>query len=152
MSLKKAEQLKGDKGFKRWDLIIYAALAALIVAAAIGGAATANNSPLTGIRISVGDDTVFEYYFGNNSYKVYDGCVEVTENGGSLSLYITCGGGYNVVEIGEGKVRVTQADCFSKTCVKTPDIEDNSSFIYCSAHNLKIQPIDFEPKKEVPIG
>ena len=51
MSLKKIEQVKKDKGFKLFDLIIYGVVAVLVAVLFIVVFTTRDASPLTGVRI-----------------------------------------------------------------------------------------------------
>ncbi len=145
MSLKKVEQVKGDKLFRLADLIIYGVIAALAAALFFALFLTRDGGDLRGIRIYVRDKIVFEYDFEENSYEIKDGCAEITEKSGDvLILKITAENGYNIVRI-DGSARsvsVTEADCRSRDCVHTPPIADNGSIIYCSPHFLLIEPFN----------
>ena len=55
MSLKKVAEVKKDRGFKIWDLIIYGTVLLLAAALFIAVFATRNTDPLSGVRISVRD-------------------------------------------------------------------------------------------------
>lgn len=152
MSVEKVDELKKDKGFKKADLIIYGAVLLLIAVFLTVAFVLKDDSPLSGFRIYVDGDAVFDYEVGGK-YTVLDGCVKVTEKDGELELYIECGGGYNVVRIKEdGAVSVTDADCFAGTCIRMPEIRDSGGYIFCSAHSLLIQPKNYEPTQKVPIG
>ncbi|MCR5707953.1 MAG: NusG domain II-containing protein [Ruminococcus sp.] len=51
-------------------------------------------------------------------------------------------GGYNIVEIGEGNtIRISEADCPDKTCVKTGELSDGVPIV-CLPHKLVIKYID----------
>ena len=55
-------------------------------------------------------------------------------------------GGYNIVEIGEGNtVRISEADCPDKTCIKTGTLRYESVPIVCLPHKLVIKLVA-EPK------
>ncbi|MCM1236817.1 MAG: NusG domain II-containing protein [Ruminococcus flavefaciens] len=146
MSLKKVGQVKADKGFKIWDLVVYGVIAVLVVALFIVVFTTRDTSPLSGVRISVKNEVVYEYDFGKGEISKNGEYAEVlSENSEKLILKITAGGGYNVVEIDKGgAVKVTEADCGKGDCVFTPQIKDNGGIIYCSPHGLKIVPYDFD--------
>ena len=51
MSLKKIEQVKEDKGFRLFDLIIYGIIVLTVAALFIAVFATRNTDTLTGVRI-----------------------------------------------------------------------------------------------------
>ncbi len=148
MSLKKVGQVKADRGFKIWDLLVYGIIILIAAVLFVVVFTTRDTSPLTGIRIYSANDVVFEYNFVKSEYTVLDEtCVEVTDDGEEF-LLITLrfdGGGYNCVEIDKrGSVKVTSADCGKKDCTYSPEIKDNSGMIYCLPHRLKILPYGFD--------
>ncbi len=153
MSLKKVAQVKNDKGFKIWDLIIYGAVILLAAALFIAVFATRNTDPLSGVKISVRDGVfsgykvVFEYGF--NSEPVYDSeAVEVEVKGDILKVTVkTHGGGFNIIEINKRArtATVTDANCKSRRCVYTPTIKDNNRDIHCDTHGLKVEPFAYDP-------
>lgn len=53
-------------------------------------------------------------------------------------------GGYNLVLIGDGSVRVTDADCPDKLCVKQRSISKNGESIICLPHKLVVQIVSKE--------
>lgn len=154
MSLKKVEQVKKDKGFKIFDLIVYGAIVALVVILFIVVFATRDTDPLHGIRISVNNVAVFECNFDDGTYGALteDGTVTFEEpaKGEKLIVTVNIGDGYNVVEIDlEARVvRVIDADCRRNDCMYTKlnpvQIRDNNSVIYCSPHAMSIEPLNFE--------
>lgn len=77
------------------------------------------------------------------------GIVEIMQNG---QLLETCplsdsktipilyeAGGYNLILINEGTVKVTDADCPDKLCVRQKNISRNGESIICLPHRLVIQ-------------
>ena len=48
-------------------------------------------------------------------------------------------GGFNRVEIKDGQVSVTDADCPDKTCVKTGRIKDHGQTIVCLPHRVVVE-------------
>lgn len=48
-------------------------------------------------------------------------------------------GGYNLIMIQDGYVRVTDADCPDKLCVKQRSISQNGESIICLPHKLVVQ-------------
>ncbi|MDE6504274.1 MAG: NusG domain II-containing protein [Clostridia bacterium] len=141
MSLKKVKQVKQDKGFRLFDLIIYGAAVVLVAVLFIVIFTTQNKDPISGVRIYVSAEVVFEYEFGGQpSYK--DG-LEVKEDAEGLTVTVRGDKGYNVVYIDKQAktVKVTDADCRGKQCVYFAAIDDNSKLIYCSPHALRIEPL-----------
>jgi len=152
MSLKKVTQVKADKGFKIWDLVVYGAVLIIIAAIFLAVFLTKDESPLKGVRIYVQDTAVFEYDFQSGEYKNAESvAVEKEENG--LKITVSAGGGYNVVfiDLKEKSVKVTEADCGKRDCVYTAAITDNGGMIYCSPHKLRILPFDFEADDDIKI-
>lgn len=148
MSLKKIEQVKADKGFKIWDLIIYVIIAVLVAVLLTVVFTAFNREPLTGIRISAGSSTtlrynlIFEYEFGGE-VKVYSDTVSVEEDGKGLKVTVkTENNGINVIYIDKTKktAEMINANCRSKDCMLLP-INNNSGSILCNSHGLKIEPI-----------
>lgn len=148
MSLKKVKQVRADKGFKIWDLIIYAALIVLVVALFIAFVFTRPSSPLTSVTITYGfseeQRTVFSYNFVTDSFSLLDGA-HITinsEDGQSLTLTFTGEEGeYNTVYIDKTNhsVSVTSANCPALDCVHTAAITNDSSLpIICSTHRMII--------------
>ena len=145
MSLKKVDEVKADKGFKIWDLVIYGAIAALVVALFIALFVTRDSSPLKGIQISVKGEVVYEYDFEKGEVSRAE-CVQIQSSDGDLiTLKCEADEGYNIIEIYKGGgVRVTDSDCPSKDCVYTPKITDSGGIIYCHPHALRIIPYDYD--------
>ena len=142
MSLKKIEQVKKDKGFKLFDLIIYGVVALLVAALFIVVFTTRDKSPLTGVRIYVKTEVVFEYEFGKELPKELHSGVEVKEDGTGITVTIRNDGDLNVVYIDKDKktVKMQEANCRSKDCIYSPKIDNNSKFICCSAHGVRVEP------------
>lgn len=161
MSLKKVEQVKADKGFKVLDLIIYAAIAAIVAALIIVLAVTRDKNPLQGIRIRVENRVVFECNFDEGTYGALtdDGTItyEEPKNGEILIVTVHTESGYNVVRIDleQRIVRVTDADCRRNDCIystlnPTAQIKDNNSMIYCLPHAVMIEPLEYVPNFDTP--
>lgn len=51
-------------------------------------------------------------------------------------------GGYNIVEIKDGKICISEADCPDKTCVKTGVLRSEGVPIVCLPHKLVIKYTD----------
>ncbi|MDE6356623.1 MAG: NusG domain II-containing protein [Clostridia bacterium] len=128
MSLKKVTQVKADKGFKIWDLIIYGAVALIIAVIFIAVFVTRDASPLKGVKIYTDEVLVFEYNFTDGEYKNYSPqtvviiekplavqsvgshvilhdppvilrLAEESPAENTLKIKVTANGGYNVIEI-----------------------------------------------------
>lgn len=148
MSLKKIESVKKDKGFKIWDLIIYGVIIAMVAVTFTVVFTTRDTSPLSGIRIYTKGIAVFQYSFESGKYEVLSDTAQIEVNDGSdaLTVKITTGNDYNVVEIVKsGSVSVKEANCRSYDCIYASPIKDNSGFIICSPHALRIVPYNFDP-------
>lgn len=46
------------------------------------------------------------------------------------------GGGYNIVEIKNGEILISEADCPDKTCVKTGTLKSEEIPVVCLPHHL----------------
>ena len=142
MSLKKVAQVKADKGFRIWDLIIYGVIIVLAVVSFVVIFTTSNRDPLSGVRIYVKGEVVFEYDFEGKPKKFSD-VVNFEEKNGSITVFILADDGdYNEVYINvQAKtVKMADANCQNKDCLYFPVINNNSKFIYCSPHGVKIEP------------
>ncbi|MDE7379599.1 MAG: hypothetical protein K2N14_00980, partial [Clostridia bacterium] len=72
MSLKKIDQIKESKWFRVWDLIVYGIIAVLVVALFLTIFLTRDSSPVSGIKITHGGVTVFEYDYETDKYSKLD--------------------------------------------------------------------------------
>ena len=142
MSLKKIEQVKKDRGFKIFDLIIYGAVLVLVAVLFIVVFTTRDTSELSGVKITVGTEVVFEYEFGGEFNKKSDS-VTVEEDGKSITVTVTTDEGKNVVYIDKDKktAKMLDADCRGKQCMYFPELDNNSKYIYCSPHGVKVEPL-----------
>lgn len=141
MSLKKIGQVKRDKGFKIFDLIIYGAILITVAVLLIVIFTARDKSPLTGVRIYVKAEVVFEYAFGRE--PVYTGAAEVEEVENGLTVTVkTADGGVNVIYIDTSKrtVKMKEANCKGKQCLYFHAIDGNDKFIYCSPHGVRVEP------------
>lgn len=162
MSLKKIGQVKEEKYFRIWDLLVYGIIALMIAALFLTVFLTKDNTPSEGFTVRRSDKIIFTYYYASGDYEadLTDGTVEIgEEDGGKLyvTFYTPDGSGYNVILIDkvEKSVKVVDADCSShKDCVYTPAIDDNSSIISCPPHRLLIEPLgrETDDPQEIPLG
>ena len=70
MSLKKVEQVKKDKFFKIWDVLIYGIIAAVIVSLFLAVFFTADHSELREVQAFYRDELLFTYNFPNDELTV----------------------------------------------------------------------------------
>ena len=142
MALKKIEQVKKDRGFKLFDIIIYGAVLILVAVLFIVLFVSRDTSNLTGVKITVKGEVVFEYGFGEEPQAFTDAVtVESDEKG--ITVTIITDGDKNVVFIDTDKktAKMIEANCKGKQCMYFAEMDDNSDFIYCSPHGLKVEPL-----------
>ena len=165
MSLKKVEQVKKDRFFKIWDVLIYAVVALVIAALFLTVFLTRDTSALTGVEGYYNNSLAFSYDFEKQSLNiVLTANVRETEGEEGTVTLIFCedGGsfdemrGYNIIVIDRSArtVKVTQTDCSNREdCVHTPAIQDSSGSIVCTPHRLRIIASDYASDGEnLPIG
>ena len=56
-------------------------------------------------------------------------------------------GGYNAIEIKDGKIRISEADCPDKTCVKTGWLRSEEIPIVCLPHRIVVKFADERGEK-----
>lgn len=143
MALKKIEQVKADKGFRIWDLIIYGVIIVLVAVLFIVIFTTSDRDPLSGVRIYVKGEVVFEYDF-EGTPKTFSDTVKVVDDGeNSLTVIIRSeDGDYNkvLIDVKKKTVEMADANCPNKDCKYFPVLDNNSKMIYCSPHGVKIEP------------
>ena len=65
---------------------------------------------------------------------LYSFDLSIAEN---QTIRIDCeDGGYNIVEIKDGEIRISEADCPDKTCVKTGNLKSEEIPVVCLPHHL----------------
>ena len=149
MSLKKVKQVRGDRGFRIWDLAVYAALAVIIIALFIAFVFTADSSPITSVSIVSGfgseQHTICTYNFQTDALNILDNSAISVSHSKSDGIELTFRGSgdeYNVIYIDKANhsVSVTSANCPAQDCVHSPHITANSSLpIVCATHELVIR-------------
>ena len=102
MALKKIEQVKKDRGFKLFDIIIYGAVLILVAVLFIVVFTTRNTNPLTGVKVTFKAQVVFEYEF-DSGIKTMSEQVELVEDGEGITLTIKTSNDYNVIYINKSK-------------------------------------------------
>ena len=146
MSLEKIRQVKSGKAFKIGDILIYAVLLTAVIAVFLAVYFTRGASPLSGIRISFGGETVYEYDFGSGEERLDARYVaKLDGDTDTINVKITTDYGYNTVRINNGgRVKVTSADGGKLDWVYSGELKDNGGVIYCSPHRLKIEPYGYD--------
>ena len=141
MALKKIEQVKKDRGFKLFDIIIYGAVIVIVAVLFIVLFTTQDKSSLTGVQISVKGKVVFEYAFGESPQ--YSDTVTVDEDEKGITVTVISDSDKNVIYIDKTKntVKMIEANCKGKQCTYFMAMDNNSDFIYCSPHGLKVEPL-----------
>ena len=81
---------------------------------------------------------------GSNAENVIvkvDGNVVYTDSVNKDNTFTVTGydGGYNVVEIKDGKVYVKEADCPDKVCVNSGGVSDPGATIVCMPHRVVVE-------------
>jgi hypothetical protein len=150
MSIKKVEEVKADKGFKIWDLIVYGVIIVIIAALFLTFFFINKNNSDDGIQVMYRGNVVFVYYYDNDECSsVKSNYITITQNNSStikLKFVTSDKKGYNIIKIDKKnkKVSVTDANCSThKDCVYTPDFMLKQGGISCVPHNLLIQPVGY---------
>ena len=165
MSLKKVEQVKKDRFFRIWDILVYGVIIVVVVALFLAVTLTADKSSLTAISAYYDNGVAFSYDFEKGELNIaMPDNVKVEDNGENTLTIIFCTNGgsldkpesYNtiVIDKAERTVSVTESDCSNrKDCVHTPALKDSSSLIVCSPHHLRILPDDYrDDGQTLPVG
>lgn len=156
MSLKKIEQVRSDKGFKIFDLIVYAVVLVAIAVMFAVFVFASDDSAIRAIRISyIGDGesrTVFTYDFDADRWENFSEVnIEVAEeDDGRILLFFYVDESkseYNeiIVDKTERSVWVEDANCRNKTCMNFGKLRYNNQAISCSPHGyMVIEPLDYK--------
>ena len=107
MSLKKVRQVKKDRFFKLWDILIYGLIAAVVAALFIAAAFTADNSALQSVEVRYNNALAFFYDFSADEYEIsLPQNIAVEENEDGLTVTFCTDGGslteprdYNIIFI-----------------------------------------------------
>ena len=154
MSLGKLRQVKSDRAFRRFDLIVYGIVLLFVVILFILVFTLTDSSHLKGVRVFVDGKAIFSYTFENDEYETSGEGVEVENSQSKLVITVSAGGGYNKIVIDKRarKARVFEADCRAKTCTYM-HLNDNSDVIHCAQHKLRVEPLDYSPDGGyIPLG
>jgi hypothetical protein len=141
--------VRSDKGFRIFDLIIYGAVAVLIVALFLAFVVFRDRSQIDGVSAYINNELVFTYTFEDDEYKIVkeDNVQIISDDDKELKVKFVIGDGYNDMTINkyERSANVTDADCSArKDCVYMDSITEKSKSIHCTPHGLKILPAGYE--------
>ena len=154
-------QVKSLPIFSKSDLLVYLALALLIVLlfCFLIFPNIANKKDNLGFTVCHGQTQILIFNAENsNPFTLtteFDGQIEISADNDLYSVKIYSSPqktGYNVLLFNQSEisVKVIESTCSaSKDCIHFPTLKNNGS-IYCAPHNLKIQPIN-GAKKTPPI-
>lgn len=145
MSLKKTIEVKADKGFKIFDLIVYGLVIILAITLFVVVFFTKDRGKLKGIEIYCLNEIIFDYNFEKNEYKKSDKVEILSEDSETIKIKIIVKDYQNIVQINRngGSVKMLAANCRTKDCVYTPEMKDNSGSIFCQSHSIKIVPYGY---------
>lgn len=120
--------------FKKFDLIILAALVVSVAAAFLFTGKVSGEK----FEVLVGSDKVLEYDLSDGTYLIYDD--RVTYLGNDVFL-IKAGGGTNELTVDRVNkdAYVSFADCAGKQCTK---MRLSSGSIICAPHDLTVRFVD----------
>lgn len=153
--MNRLEEVKKRKPFAAGDIIVYAALALVVIALFCVFVFFRGESEAEGFVFEREGEILYTYEFSRGGVISAAGkdFVSVKEEEGGVFVTVRTKDqtGYNLVYIDreERTARVTEADC-SRTpdCVYTAPIQAGRGVILCVPHGLKILPLageDFSP-------
>ena len=163
MSLKKVQQVKKDRLFRLWDILVYGVIIVLIVVLFVVFVFTSGGGTATGIEVYYNGTLAFSYSFETDEYEI---CLQeniAVEDGGDVLTVTFCTDdgnlqelvNYNIIEIDKMActASVTEADCSnSKECVNSPAIPNSYNLpITCVVHRLVVTSTDYTDDGETLI-
>ena len=139
---KSLSEIKKSKPFYFNDLIIYFALAVLVVLLffAVIFKPVADN--FNGFNIIYNNEIIAEYNFADDKLNINDGySAYLSQEHGGIYFYPSGekNGEYNFISVDSAKktVRVTDSTCAGHDCERQ-FLSADGGFIYCAPHGLKI--------------
>ncbi|MDE6274755.1 MAG: NusG domain II-containing protein [Clostridiales bacterium] len=154
------EQVKKRKPFALWDLVVYGALAALIVVLFAVFVFTADKTPLTGVKIEREGNILYTYTFGTGSEIAPAGAGLVEERSDDNLVYVTVyrdgeKGKYNTLVIDTEKrtIKMHETNCsIHQDCMYMTEISAVNGVIICVPHGLKITALNAKEEFRPSIG
>lgn len=108
-----------SKGLK----IAYAVFAAILVLSAAGTALIFSAPTASTAQIISGGEVLYTFDLSHTSDRI---------------IRVEQGGGYNIIEITDGKIHVTEADCPDKVCINTGFLQGGAPIV-CLPNRLVIR-------------
>lgn len=141
---KSLSEVKKEKFFSKWDLIIYS----LIVVLEIGlfcfvGTANSDKTVLNKIEVYYQENVIYEYDFLKNNGIINEikyCTVSEKRIGDYTEVKITVPEGENTLIVSDGKAYMSEADCSAyPECVHNfQPINKGGEIIVCLPHKLKV--------------
>ena len=154
---KQVLQLKEQKPFKLFDVILYAVIAVFIVGLFVAFFQK-TDSNFVGVDVNLDGEVIMNYRFENDVIKVGDKWKDkilVSYDGDLIIVKFVFGKDYNVLEIDKAKkcAKMIEANCsYHKECVNNfPVIDSADKFTICAPHKLQIRGVGVS-KGEVMVG
>lgn len=145
MSVKTVKKVREGRPFRPADLIVYGALAVIIVALFTAFVFTRTASPLTELYVDVEGERALVWTAGDQTLTVtatWRERVDTAKDGDTTKVTIWTDDDktrYNVIEFSAAGAKITDANCSAhKDCVHTAAITDTAGVIVCVPHKLKI--------------
>ncbi|MCL1795826.1 MAG: NusG domain II-containing protein [Clostridia bacterium] len=142
---------RSQPAFKPLDIVIYAALTALVAGLFVGFATGRTAARLQRLEVYIGDRTgdsppVFLYDYAGDRYQILDGYadrIRVDARPGGYDVLFLSGGEparYNRLAIEKaGEAYMRDADCSRrKDCTHFPHIDAGGRMIVCAPHRLTV--------------
>lgn len=137
----KLEQARTAPLFRLGDIIVYAAIAVLVIVLFLAIGLKPSAGRLERIEVLRDSAVIFSYDFLTDTYTSSDGIDVTGTDKGYRVTVLTGEEGYNVFEIDKsGSVKMVEANCSKhKECVNyMPAIKDADGVILCAPHHLTI--------------
>lgn len=143
MSIKKIEEEKNNKIFKKLDLIVYLVIALVVISLFLAIVVPNKAEKVDSIIGTIDDTIIFEYSYSKDSIEYFDkSFVEAENEANSVTISISSKYGHNVLFIDKIKreAKIISADCsVSKDCTYMI-IKNINDGIVCVPHHLIIKP------------
>ncbi len=155
MSLERVEEVKKRRPFSLWDILVYGVLAAFILILFVVFVFTADRSPISGIKIIYGGETVYSYAFDGDE-EIASGWTDkiaTEKNGEEYFVTLKTEKGFNtlVIDLAKKSAKMRDTDCSRhKDCLYMAEVAAKNGVIVCVPHGLKILALDGEEDFDHP--
>lgn len=124
--------------FKKWDIIIIVFLICLsFIPEFIFGVMMGKNY----------NETYAEITLDGKLYKK----IPLSEHRGEDQIEVKTKNGYNIIEIKDQSIRIIDADCPDKICIKSGFISESGQSLVCLPHKLMIEIKSNDNKNNIDI-